>query len=107
MGSAFVFLGSDPSDRRVTFSRLEQPHNDELTFIGVQLDCDGLTASCSTESLDGDLGIDLDSATPTAQGTTTNLVRLSGLLVDLGSGPLGRESTLENPRRGTGRRPRS
>jgi hypothetical protein len=83
-----VFSGSDPSDRVVTFSSLDQPHGDELTWVQVRLDGDGLTAVCAAELLDGDEGLDVDSERPVNGGTTSDALRLSHLLIQLGSGPL-------------------
>lgn len=94
MTEAFVFSGSDPSGRSVTFSHLDQPHSDALTWVRVHLDGEGLSAACSTESLDGDEGFDLDSDEAFGQGTRIDSLRLSRLLVDLGSGP-----QWEGPRR--------
>jgi Family of unknown function (DUF6228) len=88
MGEGFVFSGSPPLDRSVTFSSLVRPHGDALTWLRVQIAGDGLVASCSIESLDGDLGLDPDSeATPTGV-TQVEMGRLSQMLVELGSGPL-------------------
>ncbi|MGB6057258.1 MAG: DUF6228 family protein [Microthrixaceae bacterium] len=88
MVAPFIFSGSDPSDRLVTFSSLDQPHGDALTWVKVRLDGSGLTATCSAELLDGDEGLDVDSEKPTNGGTTTDALRLSHLLIQLGSGPL-------------------
>lgn len=88
MVAPFVFSGSDPSDRAVTFSSLDQPHGDALTWVQVRLDGEGLTAACSAELLDGDEGLDVDSEKPTNGGTATEALRLSHLLIQLGSGPL-------------------
>jgi hypothetical protein len=86
MPEPLVFSGSEPSGRTVTFSHLEQPHGDSLTWLRVDLAGEGLAAACSTESLDGDDGLDLDSETKSGEGTRVESVRLSHLFVELGSG---------------------
>lgn len=86
MPEPLVFSGSDPSGRTVTFSDLEHPHGDPLTWFRVELAGEGLTAACSTESIDGDDGLDLDSETRSGEGTRTESIRLSRLFVELGSG---------------------
>lgn len=45
-----------PGEPQVRFVDWTRPHDDALTFVGVELHGPGLAASCSVESLDGDSG---------------------------------------------------
>ena len=86
MTQPFVFVGSDPSGRAVTLADVQRPHGDELTLFRVQIEADGVSASCGVESLGGDHGFLVDP-----EDTTTELgasTRLSELLSALGTGPL-------------------
>ena len=73
MVDPFVFSGSDPSGRVVTFSSLDQPHGDSLTWVHIRLDGEGLIAVCAAELLDGDEGLDVDSEKPSNGETTTDV----------------------------------
>lgn len=89
MAEPFSLNGSEPSSRKVAFSEVERPHGDELTFFVVHIVGERLDASCSIESLGGDSGFDVESEQSTpGGGSTMEPLRLSKLLVDLGSGPL-------------------
>ncbi|HWJ64830.1 MAG TPA: hypothetical protein VNS19_22845 [Acidimicrobiales bacterium] len=87
-GSSFTFSGSDPSGAQVTLSELDQPHADELTWLRVEIGGEKLQAACSTMSLHGDDGLDLNSEAPSGTGTTIDSICLGPLMVALGSGPL-------------------
>lgn len=84
----FVFSGSDPCGRTVTFSSLEQPYGDSLTTVSVRLDAKRLSASSEADLLDGDEGLDGASHELPGGGTRFDPLKLSRLLIDLGRGPL-------------------
>ena len=61
--------------------RSRQPHGDVLTWFRVEIVGEGLTAACSTESLNGDDGLDLDSETKSSEGTRVESVRLNAAMI--------------------------
>ena len=87
MTRPLVLAGTDPSDARVAFSDFTQPHDDARTWLRVHLSGEGLSAACAIETLGGDDGQTVDPGA--GEGVRPHeSVRLSQLLVDLGSGPL-------------------
>ena len=84
MDSILVLRGDPAEARTVTFSAVERPHGDALTFFLVEIDAAGLTASCSIESLDGDEGYDADATESEGVVERRQLARLSDFLRQLG-----------------------
>ena len=60
--SDLIFVGDATQGRTVTLSHVEQPHGDALTTFRVKILANDLAATCRVESLEGDTGLDVDSA---------------------------------------------
>lgn len=88
MGSAkivnndFVFRGSDPAGRTVTFSDLDHPHGDGLTLFVVSIEAEEVTARCPIESISGDSGLCQAPITKTPSADQEG-IQLSALLIEL------------------------